>query len=321
MTSASPAARESPVLMTTTLPGANRQNDRQQRDTMTTMNGQTREAHDAAASVLVPFEVPPVRLAGPVSHWPLLRPEETASAVAAKGAREAVGGDTVIRILTAFVVLAVAAFAAVVSYSHIFDLGIHHGQSGTAARLLPLSVDGLIAAASLVMLHAARNKLPVPLLSRLMLALGVGATVAANVAYGLPFGWLSAVVSAWPAAAFVGSVEMAIRFVSDARHVATASAADDGAAASTEPDICMDKTLDKETAAQDIPAVRDTDKPQAARTRRAVTGLDKAADIIRRNPGLSNAEVAKRARVSEKTVSRARVAAAVPRAQDIKETS
>ena len=69
------------------------------------------------------------------------------------------------------------------------------------------------------------------------------------------------------------------------------------------PDIGMDMQQDKPTA-------RSTDKPQVApRTaRRTVTGLDRAADIIRRNPGFSNAEVAKRARVSEKTVSRARAA-------------
>ena len=58
------------------------------------------------------------------------------------------------------------------------------------------------------------------------LALGVAATVAANVFYGLPFGWLAAVVSAWPATAFIGSVEMAVRFVSDARSVATGEAED-----------------------------------------------------------------------------------------------
>ena len=72
------------------------------------------------------------------------------------------GADRVIRAATAAVVAAVAAFAAVVSYSHIYDLAREHGQAGTAARLLPLSVDGLILAASLVMLHAARTGGPVP---------------------------------------------------------------------------------------------------------------------------------------------------------------
>jgi hypothetical protein len=60
-----------------------------------------------------------------------------------------VSGDRVIRCATAAVVCAVAAFAAVVPYSHIYGLGRVHGQDGTAARLLPLSVDGLILAASL----------------------------------------------------------------------------------------------------------------------------------------------------------------------------
>jgi hypothetical protein len=91
--------------------------------------------------------------------------------------------DRAIRWLTAAVVIAVAAFAAVVSYAHIYDLGRAHGQAGTAAGLLPLSVDGLIAAASLVMLHAARQRQPVPALARFMLGLGVAAPVGANVAY------------------------------------------------------------------------------------------------------------------------------------------
>jgi hypothetical protein len=122
-------------------------------------------------------------------------------------------GDRLIRAGTAAVVAAVAAFAAIVSYSHIYDLGRLHGQAGTAARLLPLSVDGLILAASLVMLHEARNGRPAPPLARYMLGLGVAATVAANVAYGSAFGVLGAVISAWPAVAFIGSVEMAMGLV------------------------------------------------------------------------------------------------------------
>jgi hypothetical protein len=73
------------------------------------------------------------------------------------------------------------------------------------------------------------------------------------------------------------------------------------------PDKEPDKTLDIEAGQQqDIPASAGVDKPQAIRARKTVTGLDKAADILRRNPDLTNAEVAKRAHVSEKTVSRAR---------------
>jgi hypothetical protein len=95
-----------------------------------------------------------------------------------------VNPDKAIRLLTTAVVLAVATFAAVVSYSHIYDLGRAHGQSGTAARLLPLSVDGLILAAGLVLLHAARRQATAPGLARWMLWLGITATVGANVSYG-----------------------------------------------------------------------------------------------------------------------------------------
>jgi Protein of unknown function (DUF2637) len=125
--------------------------------------------------------------------------------------------DRLIRGSTAAVVTAVAGFAAVVSYSHIYDLGRAHGQSGTAARLLPLSVDGLILAASLVMLHEARNKRPAPALSRCMLWLGIAATVGANVAYGSGFGLLGMVISAWPAIGFIGSVEMVMVMVRKGR--------------------------------------------------------------------------------------------------------
>jgi FtsH-binding integral membrane protein len=128
-----------------------------------------------------------------------------------------VSGDRVIRFATAAVVCAVAAFAAVVSYSHIYGLGRAHGQDGTAARLLPLSVDGLILAASLVMLHEARNDRDAPGLARFMLWLGIGATIGANIAYGAGFGLLGALISAWPAVAFIGSVEIAMQQVRRAR--------------------------------------------------------------------------------------------------------
>jgi uncharacterized protein DUF2637 len=135
-----------------------------------------------------------------------------------------VSGDRVIRSATAAVVCAVAAFAAVVSYSHIYNLGHAHGQDGTATQLLPLSVDGLILAASLVLLHEARNGRGVPALARLMLWLGIGATVGANIAYGAGFGLLGALISAWPAVAFIGAVEMVMQLVRRARGPARATA-------------------------------------------------------------------------------------------------
>ena len=117
----------------------------------------------------------------------------------------------------AAVVCAVAAFAAVVSYSHIYGLGRAHGQDGTAARLLPLSVDGLILASSLVLLHEARNGRDAPGLARFMLWLGIAATIGANIAYGAGYVLLRALISAWPAVPFIGSVEIAMQQVRRSR--------------------------------------------------------------------------------------------------------
>src|SRR5579859_8087830 len=148
---------------------------------------------------------------------PFIRPRPVSSGPAAARREGPVTGDRVIRLATAAVVCAVATFAAVVSYSHIYGLGRAHGQDGTAARLLPLSVDGLIVAASLVLLHEARNDRDAPGLARFMLWLGIAATVGANVAFGARYGLLGALISAWPAVAFIGAVEIAMQQVRRAR--------------------------------------------------------------------------------------------------------
>jgi hypothetical protein len=70
--------------------------------------------------------------------------------------------DQAIRRLTAGAVLVVAAIAAVVSFVHIEHLAVMNGQTSVAAMLLPLSIDDTVAAASLVMLRAARAGLGTP---------------------------------------------------------------------------------------------------------------------------------------------------------------
>jgi predicted DNA binding CopG/RHH family protein len=70
--------------------------------------------------------------------------------------------DRLTRITTAAVVLAVAAIAAIISYQHAYTLAASHGESGLTARLVPLTVDGLIFAASMVILDASRSARRVP---------------------------------------------------------------------------------------------------------------------------------------------------------------
>ena len=66
--------------------------------------------------------------------------------------------DRVIRWSTALAVVGVAAVAAVASYEHAYDLVQAHGEAGWTARLVPLTVDGLIYASSMVILDSALRK-------------------------------------------------------------------------------------------------------------------------------------------------------------------
>ena len=58
------------------------------------------------------------------------------------------------------------------------------------------TIDGLVYASSMVVLYAARHRLPVPALARWLLALGIVATLAANVAHGWPNGPIGAAAAA-----------------------------------------------------------------------------------------------------------------------------
>jgi hypothetical protein len=116
--------------------------------------------------------------------------------------------DTATRRVTTGIVLAVGLFAGSDSYSHIYTLARDHGQDIASAALLPLAGDGLIAAASSAMLVASRQGRDVPVLARVMLLAGIGATIAANVGYGLHAGITGALLSVWPVAAYVGCMEL-----------------------------------------------------------------------------------------------------------------
>jgi hypothetical protein len=136
----------------------------------------------------------------------------TAIAVPDSGVRSlpvAGGGvDRAIRVSTAVVVLAVAGIAAYISYWHAYAVVREYGESGVTALLEPATIDGLVYASSMVILHAARHRLPVPRLARWMLALGIVASLAVNVAQGWSHGLVGAVVAAWPAVSLVGSYEL-----------------------------------------------------------------------------------------------------------------
>ena len=111
--------------------------------------------------------------------------------------------DRAIRLSTAAAVLAVAGIAAYVSYWHAYAVVRAHGETGITARLEPATIDGLVYASSMVVLYAARHRVPAPALARWLLGLGIAATLTANMAQGWSHGPVGAVVAAWPAVSLV----------------------------------------------------------------------------------------------------------------------
>jgi hypothetical protein len=119
--------------------------------------------------------------------------------------------DKLVSRATAITVGLVAIFAAIISFYHIIHIGYAHGGVGAASALTALTIDGTILASSLTLLYCAWRMITAPWLARVMLWLGVGATLACNVGYGLTYGIVGALFSVWPAVAFVGSVEMILQ--------------------------------------------------------------------------------------------------------------
>ena len=122
-------------------------------------------------------------------------------------------GDRLTRYTAVTAVLAVSAVAAWISYRHAVQVVTAHGETGSVGRAYPVVVDGLIIAASMVLLDAARHREDAPRLAWWMLAAGIVATLAVNVLAGTASGWLGAVIAAWPAGAFVGAYETLMMLV------------------------------------------------------------------------------------------------------------
>ena len=229
-----------------------------------------------------------------------------------------VNGDTVITWAMTLNVIVVAVDAAIVSYSHIYDLATGAPGNGTETgiqpHLLPLSIDGVIAEASLVMLFAARHKLKAPKLAWAMLVLGIAATVAANIAHGLPSSLLSpathdaisAMLSAWPAGAFIGSVEMAMQLVRATRDVADADDSTDAIIGDAENDNASDtETREIPGQGDESDAAESTVKPlRSDRKAPRKAPADPVAAAIKR--GWDDDKIVAKTGVSLRTVQRRR---------------
>jgi Protein of unknown function (DUF2637) len=111
--------------------------------------------------------------------------------------------------ITTLAVLAVALVAAIASYDHQRALAEMAGEDWRA-WLLPVSVDGLVVAASMSMLVRRRAGMPVGALAWTSLLAGVGASLAANVAAADPT-MVGRVVAAWPPLALLLAWELLLQ--------------------------------------------------------------------------------------------------------------
>jgi hypothetical protein len=105
-----------------------------------------------------------------------------------------------------------ALIAGTVSYLHMHALVALHGQPGWVAALTPLSVDGMIVAASTTLLANSRSGGRGGVLPWALLVAGSVASLAANVAVAEPT-LIGRVIAAWPSFALTASYELLTRQV------------------------------------------------------------------------------------------------------------
>jgi len=105
-----------------------------------------------------------------------------------------------------------ALIAGTVSYIHMHRLVALHGQPGWVASLTPLSVDGMIVAASTTLLAESRAGRRGGALPWTLLVAGSIASLAANVAVAEPT-LIGRIIAAWPSFALTASYELLTRQV------------------------------------------------------------------------------------------------------------
>ena len=140
-----------------------------------------------------------------VEHAPVVEQAPVVEVIAEPAAAPAEVPRWVQRVTTA-AVLSVALVAAIASYEHMRALAEIAGE-GWRSWLLPISVDGLAVAASMTMLVRRRAGLPAGALAWVALLLGLGASLAANVAAAEPT-VQGRLVAAWPPVGLLLSYEL-----------------------------------------------------------------------------------------------------------------
>jgi hypothetical protein len=115
-------------------------------------------------------------------------------------------GIRVVRVLSAVVVASIAAWS---SYWHMVHVALRYGERSEVAYVLPLSVDGVLTVAAVVMAEDRRAHQSVRPVAKVAFLIGLSASIAANVAAAQPtLG--GRLIAAWPAVALLLIVEMLV---------------------------------------------------------------------------------------------------------------
>ncbi len=198
-------------------------------------------------------------------------------------------------------------------------VALRFGERPEVAYVLPLSVDGMLVVASAAMVEDKRAGRRVRWSARTAFAVGVAASVAANIAAAEPS--LGArIVAAWPAVALLLVVEMLTRAQpasgNDFRASRTAQPpVSDAASALPLVSLPLEVVTEMKEAqlagAADGPATNRVSAPlrrQTSRRKRVTGRAERTADVVARlraeRPQASPAELALAAGVSERHVRR-----------------
>lgn len=221
---------------------------------------------------------------------------------------------------SAAVVVALVAGAA--SYQHIAAVALSAGEPDWVAYTLPLAIDGLIVVGVMALLEDKAAGLLPRRSAWLAVVVGVVATLAANVASAEPTMTARLVAAAAPTA-FLISVEVLTRSgrpVSSSGGHPSPTPAERGAGERTGVDVgaaddSVTSAVDQNpTTGEPVTSGNATKSPQSderrptpTRTpRKRVSTAERVAKAVDRSPHATNAEIAARLGLSERTIQRYR---------------